>query len=133
MDKVSQSLILVVDDDKITRRILQNFLTHAGYKVELCENGKCAISVCKKTKPDLILMDYNMPELTGPDVIQKIRAIEGLENVKILMLTGVSDEENVNKAIHAGIQGYIVKPIRIFKLLPKVASILRPDIKQSFK
>lgn len=116
--------ILVVDDLAQNRRILKNIARHAGYSVDECTNGIEAIQYVYNKKPDVILMDYKMPEISGPETIRQIRKINGLENVKVLMVTARNDSASVKTAISAGIDGYIIKPVNIHDVLTKIASLL---------
>ena len=116
--------VLIVDDVSQSRRILKNIISTAGYKVHECENGLEALNFVRKSKPDIILMDYNMPKLDGPDTIIQIRNMDGTENIKILMITANSDSDSVKKAVIAGIQGYILKPIKIYDVLSKISELL---------
>lgn len=116
--------ILVVDDLAQNRRILVNIARQAGYSVDECTNGIEAIQYVYNKKPHLILMDYKMPDISGPDTIKQIRKINGFEKVKVLMITARNDSSSVQKAINAGIDGYIIKPVNIHDVLAKIASLL---------
>lgn len=117
--------ILVVDDQDQNRRILKNIISHAGYKVADCASGPEALNLLNVNKYDVVVIDYNMPEMNGPQTVKNIRKIKGSEAIKIIMVTATNDSESVKKAIKAGIQGYILKPIKIYEVLSKLSAILQ--------
>lgn len=109
--------IVIVDDEPITRLDIRDILTEAGY--EVCgeaADGFEAVEVCRREKPDLVLMDIQMPVLDGLKAAKKI-AHDKLAG-SIVFLTAYSDSENTDKAKKIGATGYLVKPIDEKSLLP---------------
>lgn len=108
--------ILVVEDSKDTRNVLRFSLTRSGYKVLTAVNGREAVSVALGERPDLILMDLNMPLMDGLAATQQIRAHEELSGVPILAVTAFDTYGMKEAAEEAGCDGYIKKPIDLNRL-----------------
>ena len=115
--------ILIVDDIKILCQGLEAILKQDK---ELCvlgsaQNGKQAVELCEKLRPDVVLMDMNMPEYDGGYAARQIKQL-GYE-VKILVLTTFDDEETVQKAISSGVDGYILKEMDEIKIIQSIKSV----------
>lgn len=111
--------IVIADDEPITRMDVREILEAAGYLVVgEASDGFDAVELCRKHKPDLILMDIKMPLLDGLKASQVIRK-EKLA-VGILLLTAYSGKEFVNQAKDIGVMGYVVKPVKEEALLPMI-------------
>ncbi len=104
-------LILVVDDDSIMQDMLSQFLEKQGFLVEVVEDGQSAIKFYKDHHPNLILMDASMPDMDGFETARAITALPDGKKPPIIMVTGLTDKESVNKAFEAGAEEYITKPI----------------------
>ncbi len=103
--------ILVVDDMATMRKIVKGLLAQLGYpNVEEAENGKEAFFKLKQGKYDLVLLDWNMPEMDGITLLQEIRKDPNLKSIPVIMVTAEAKKENVLQAIQAGANNYIVKP-----------------------
>ena len=103
--------VLVVDDFATMRRILKNVLRQIGFRnISEAENGRDALSQLKKEKFDLILCDWNMPEMSGLELLQAIRADDNLKDIPFVMVTAEAKKENIIEAVKAGVNSYIVKP-----------------------
>jgi len=109
--KSKKPLILIVDDDDITRLMLRQILEDNGYEITEAENGEQGLQKFKNKHPDLVLLDVVMPELDGFETCQAIREISNFHLTPILMLTGLDDIESINKAFEAGATDFITKPI----------------------
>jgi CheY-like chemotaxis protein len=114
--------ILVVDDDEMYLEILQSVLEAEGYRVAKAKEGAQALAIMAKTKPDLVLLDLDMPGMGGIEVINKAKGHESLKNIPIIMLTGHSQKQVVREAITAGAIDFIVKPADRATLIEKVAT-----------
>lgn len=115
--------VLVIDDDPMMLKVIKELL-HEKYDVATAINGKIARKFLENKSTDLILLDYEMPEENGPDVYEKIRAMEGMAEKPILFLTGVSDKEKIKQVLILKPQGYILKPIDSEKFMATVGSFL---------
>ncbi len=103
--------VLVVDDFATMRRILKNVLRQIGFKnISEAENGRDALSQLKKEKFDLILCDWNMPEMSGLELLQAIRGDDNLKDIPFVMVTAEAKKESIIEAVKAGVNSYIVKP-----------------------
>lgn len=116
--------ILVVDDDKTTRKILGIYLKSKGYKVEYAENGLEAMEKLGTESINLVMTDLNMPYMDGLELTRAIRASEELRHVPILMVTTEADEEEKQKALAAGANGYLVKPVSAEMVSKNIRNIL---------
>ncbi|HEY0322161.1 MAG TPA: response regulator [Pyrinomonadaceae bacterium] len=108
--------ILVVEDSKDTRNVLNFSLTKNGYKVVTAVNGEEAVEVTLRERPDLILMDLNMPLMDGLAATEEIREHEELRKVPILAVTAYDTYGMKEAALEAGCTGYIKKPIDFNRL-----------------
>lgn len=117
MDK--QKKILVVDDDQNMLQLLYSFLRDS-YRVTMVSSGKDALESLRKQKPDLMLLDYLMPEMNGKETLEIIRKDENLKDLPVFFLTGVSDSNKISECLKLDPSGYILKPIGKFSLLAKI-------------
>ena len=85
------SRILIVDDDEDILSLTERWLLKAGYEVDKALSGQEAINICKQKRPDLVLLDYAMPDLDGPSTYRSLKAEVGIENMKIVFRTGAED------------------------------------------
>ena len=122
--------ILVVDDSAFTRKIIIDVLTKEGYEVAgEAENGKEAIDLYKKTKPDLVTMDIIMAEVDNMDGIGAVREIVKMDpKARILMVTAVGLRESLNRAQQAGAKGFIIKPFNSSTIIDEVKKILEEEV-----
>ena len=114
--------ILVVEDDKITRRLIKEILSRGGYEVIEGEDGSQALELFKKEKPDLIITDYQMPVMNGLRLLSEVRGINPA--VPVIMLTGFGDIALTIKAIQIGAFDFLEKPINAPQLKNVVTSAL---------
>lgn len=119
--------VLYIDDDETNRDIVKRILSRAPYEVELSEavDGNAGVSMAADKKPELILMDFHMPGLSGPDATRQIRSNEELAGVKIIALTAdIYARANFEEA---GCDSYLTKPIRKNALLHAIGELF-PDL-----
>ena len=103
--------ILIVDDFATMRRILRNVLKQIGFtSIKEADDGKSALKELKKKKFDLVLCDWNMPEMSGIELLKAIRADDELKDIPFVMVTAESQRDNILEAVKAGANNYIVKP-----------------------
>jgi two-component system, chemotaxis family, chemotaxis protein CheY len=116
---------LVVDDFSTMRRIVKNILRDLEFKTILeAEDGMAAVSVLKGQKVDVIVSDWNMPKMTGLELLKYVRSENNLKDTPFLMITAESQKENVVEAVKARVSNYIVKPFTAATLGEKLARIL---------
>lgn len=117
--------ILVVDDEPDIIEFISYNLKKDGYEVVVAYDGIEAISVAKKEKPDLLILDIMMPRLDGIGVCEHLRAMPEFEKTLITFLTALGDEISEIKGLNVGADDYIVKPIKPKLLLSRVKALLR--------
>jgi len=116
--------ILFVEDSPTMRRIIANSLKKLGINdVAEAENGVDALEKIQKAQFDLILTDWNMPEMNGQELVEHIRKMDAYKNVPILMITTRGMEDDVMTAIKTGVNGYMVKPFTPELLKKKMIEI----------
>jgi two-component system cell cycle response regulator DivK len=116
--------ILVVEDQEDNRQILRDLLGNAGYELTEAENGEEAIAAVAKRRPDLILMDIQLPVMDGYEATRRIRTNPDLKSVPIIAVTSYALTGDEDKARAAGCNGYVSKPYSPRDLLAKVRSYL---------
>lgn len=103
-------ICLVVDDSRVIRKITRQIVERVGYEVLEAENGEEALSRCKTDMPDLILLDWDMPVMSGIDFVANLRRMEGGFRPKVVFCTSKGEAMNVHEAFEAGADEYVVKP-----------------------
>ena len=119
----SRKHILVVDDDVRMLKVLKEQL-HDVYDVATAVSGKVAMRFLENKETDLILLDYEMPDEKGPDVLARIRANENTKDVPVIFLTGTTERDKIAKALAHKPQGYMLKPIDREKLLETITKVM---------
>jgi two-component system chemotaxis response regulator CheY len=118
--------ILVVDDFSTMRRIVRGILKKLGYRnIDEAEDGQSALKMLKQASYQLIICDWNMPVMTGLDLLKAVRADEELKTIPFLMVTAEAKKENILTAIQAGVSNYIVKPFTEEVLSKKLEEIFK--------
>lgn len=117
--------VLVVDDDRENIDLLTQYLSQEGLSVQSAADGEGALHRTKAWKPHLILLDVNMPGVSGIDLIPRIRAITEHDYVSVILISGAMTLEDVNKGMNAGADDYLTKPFRSQELLSRVRMMLR--------
>lgn len=118
--------ILTVDDFSTMRRIVKNLLRQLGYSnIFEADDGTTALGVLKEREIDFIISDWNMPKMTGIELLKAVRADEKLKNIPFLMVTAEAKKEYVIEAVQAGVNNYIVKPFTAETLKEKMDKIFQ--------
>lgn len=115
--------ILVIDDDPLMLKLLKEYL-HESYDVATAVSGKIAYKFLESKTTDMVLLDYEMPGESGPEVFMNLRTRKTMVNTPIVFLTGVTDSERVKEVVSLKPQGYLLKPVDKEKLLSKVRNVL---------
>jgi two-component system, chemotaxis family, chemotaxis protein CheY len=118
--------ILVVDDFSTMRRIVRNLLVELGFSnplIQEADDGESAIAMLRSLPFDLVVTDWNMPNMTGIDLLRAIRAEESLKAMPVLMVTAENNRDQIIAAAQAGVNGYIVKPFTAVTLKEKLTKI----------
>ena len=118
--------ILVVDDMLTMRRIVKNIMKQLGFaNVEEAENGQDALTKLRAESFGFVISDWNMPVMTGIELLRAIRADDSLKAIPVLMVTAEAQKENLIEAIQAGVSNYIVKPFTAEVLQEKMSKIFK--------
>ena len=123
--------ILVVDDFSTMRRIVRNLLKELGFaNVDEAEDGTAALHKLKTQAYEFVISDWNMPNMTGIELLRAVRADPQIKHLPFLMITAEAKRENIIEAATAGANGYIVKPFTAAVLEEKLAKIFQNLAKQ---
>ena len=120
-------LILLVEDNEANIITISSYLTAKGYVIVLANNGEEAIALAQSSKPDLILMDMQMPVMDGLEATRQIRQISSLDHVPIIAITALAMENDVERCLAAGANDYLSKPIKLRQLTKMIQQFLTPD------
>lgn len=116
--------VLVVDDFSTMRRIIKNILRQLGLNnVVEADDGTTAWDVLNKDKIDFVISDWNMPQMTGIDLLRKVRGSEEFADLPFLMVTAEAQQENIIEAVQAKVSNYIVKPFTAEVMKQKIDKI----------
>jgi two-component system, chemotaxis family, chemotaxis protein CheY len=117
--------VLAVDDSATMRRIIKNQLKQTGVEdVDEAANGREALMLLDRKPYDLLITDWNMPEMCGLDLVLEVRRTEAIKALPILMITTQSSKEDIVAALKAGVNNYVVKPFDAATLQAKVAQLV---------
>ena len=117
--------ILLVDDNAENRRFLSRRLERRGFEVLVAEDGAAAVDMAKAEKPDLVLMDMNMPKVDGWEATRQIKAAPESAATPVIGLTAHAMEGDRDRAIEAGCADYHTKPVEFEKLMEQIEQLLR--------
>jgi len=115
-------LILIIEDDPQTRRLLKTNLCNRGWRVIEAENGKLGLSLVKSDSPDLVILDLGLPDIDGISVTKRLRQ---LSDLPVLVLSARSQEQNKIMALDAGADDYLTKPFSTGELHARLQALLR--------
>jgi two-component system OmpR family response regulator len=111
MPMTDRDLILVVDDEPMIVDLLRTYLTGLGYRVAAASNGAEALGHVSVTRPDAVVLDLKLPDMSGAEILGRLRAID--DSIPVLMLTANTDEVVARGLLKAGALDYICKPVRL--------------------
>ena len=116
--------VLIVDDFSTMRRIVRNILNQLGLNnVVEADDGTTAWDILNRDKIDFIVSDWNMPKMTGIELLRKVRSSEQFADVPFLMVTAEAQQENIIEAVQAKVSNYIVKPFTADTMKQKIDKI----------
>lgn len=118
--------ILIVDDEESIRELIKEVLSINGHTFDMAGNGAEALELIRAKKFDLVIMDRNMPKMTGVQAVAMLRTNPSYKDLKVLMCTSASVAKEVDEAFQAGANDYILKPINLQLLSGKVQKHLAP-------
>lgn len=121
--------IITVDDSSTMRRIIKNTLTRLGFKnIIEADNGVTGLAALAEHKVDLVITDWNMPEMDGLQFVKAIRTNDEYKHLPILMITTEAAKEDILEALRSGVNNYIVKPFTPDTLKEKITKVLGVEI-----
>lgn len=112
--------VLMADDDPAIRQLVQHHLEKHGFKVLTAVNGGAALATIKAEQPDLVILDIEMPEMNGLEVLRRIRGEASTAHLPVVLLTARDNLNDIITATRAGADAYIPKPFRLHRLLEAV-------------
>ncbi len=127
MNNQKEYKILVVDDSTTNVVLLEAILDEKGYRIETALNAKEAYAIIERESPDLILLDLLMPKISGFDFLEEIRKNEKTKNTPVIVVSALTDEENVERILKMGAIDFVKKPIDLQYLVDKVESVLQKE------
>jgi DNA-binding response OmpR family regulator len=113
LGRTGQKRVLIVDDVEDNRILLDRGLKSCGYATETCDSGRAALSIISQKVPDIVLLDWMMPDLSGMETLVAIRELYDSARLPVIMCTAMDEEMSVVAAINAGATDYMVKPISL--------------------
>lgn len=119
--------ILVAEDERDIRELINFTLVFAGHQVTQAANGAEALELAPKVKPDLIMMDVRMPKMTGYEACRQMKLIPEIKDVPVIFLSAKGQDEEVQTGIEAGAVAYILKPFAPEDLTRQIADILKQN------
>ncbi len=117
--------LLIVEDDSAIRTMLARFLLGKNFNVKEAENGEQASTILGNINPDIILLDWMLPDLSGPQIIKKIRKNPVQRDIPIIMLTARSEETDKIEGLDAGADDYMTKPVSLQELYARIRALIR--------
>jgi two-component system alkaline phosphatase synthesis response regulator PhoP len=117
--------ILIADDDPLGAELLEAYLAETDYELRTACDGEQALQVVASWRPDLILLDVMMPRISGFEVCKRLRSDPATHAISILMITALDQPSDMDRAVEAGTDDFISKPINKTELLLRVRSLLR--------
>ncbi|MGB5778431.1 MAG: response regulator [Allopontixanthobacter sediminis] len=119
--------IILADDDEIVAELVSEVLIDAGHAVGWLKDGKSALDVIRQRPPDLIILDCNMPEMSGMEVLRELRKSIDLYDIPVLMLTGRQSESDERIVRYEGANDYLRKPFDPVDLIGKAETLMRGE------
>ena len=117
--------ILIADDNQPNRELLEAYLAEVDCDVEHAADGHDTLAKVKSFQPDLILLDVMMPKLSGFEVCQKLKADAATRKIMVLMVTALNEAGDIERAVKAGTDDFLSKPVNKVELLKRVENMLR--------
>ncbi|HTI51286.1 MAG TPA: response regulator [Planctomycetaceae bacterium] len=121
----SPSRLLVADDNHQNCELLDAYLSEAGYQVDMVYDGQQTLDYVARAQPDLILLDIMMPKVSGYEVCERLKSDPETQKIPILMVTALAEMGDIEKAVNAGADDFLTKPVNKLELTTRVKSLLQ--------
>jgi two-component system, cell cycle response regulator DivK len=122
--------VLIVEDDKLSRKLAEDLLQQQGYQTLSAKNGEEGVSLAKEHVPDLIIMDIKLPEISGPEALTIIKANKKLKHIPVIAATPFAMKGDEEKFLGQGFDAYIAKPYQFREFLNLIDKILKTEQKK---
>lgn len=119
------SKILIADDNQQNRELLEAYLSEEGYEMTMVVDGQETLDQVAENQPDIILLDIMMPKLSGYEVCEMLKQDETTKDIPILMVTALGERGDIERAVKAGCDDFLTKPVNNLELKTRVRSLLR--------
>lgn len=120
-----KSRILIADDNEPNRELLEAYLSGIDCEIAAASDGQDTLAKVKSFQPDLILLDVMMPKLSGFEVCQKLKADPALRKIMVLMVTALNEAGDIERAVKAGTDDFLSKPVNRIELTKRVENMLK--------
>jgi CheY-like chemotaxis protein len=117
--------VLVVEDNALNLKLVRDVLGHAGYRVLEAGEAERGIALARDERPDLILMDIQLPGIDGVEALRRLRADDATTSIPVIALTALAMKEDRERFMAAGFDGYLEKPLSVPSLAGQVAELIR--------
>ncbi len=117
--------ILIADDNQQNRELVEAYLSDEDYIVEMAEDGCITLEKVKQFQPDLVLLDIMMPKMSGFEVCQQLKNNPATQDIPVLMVTALRENTDIEKAVDAGADDFLSKPVNRLELKTRVRSLLK--------
>ncbi|MBW3541399.1 MAG: response regulator [Planctomycetes bacterium] len=124
-EKKGPSKVLIADDNQRNCELLEAYLSDEDYEIAMARDGRETLDKVASWKPDIILLDIMMPKLSGYEVCQQLKAADATRAIPILMVTALNEQGDIEKAVAAGCDDFLSKPVNQLELKTRVRSLLR--------
>ncbi len=122
--------ILIVEDNELNMKLFNDLLQAHGYNTLQAKDGRVVVELTRKNRPDLILMDIQLPEISGLEITKMLKADDDLRSIPVIAVTAFAMKGDEQKIRNGGCDGYIAKPISVASFLQTVSRFLEPQAAQ---
>jgi|SRR5579872_1755576 len=124
-ERKTPSKILIADDNRQNCELLDAYLSDDRYQIEMVFDGQQTLDAVAKSQPDLILLDIMMPKVSGYEICQRLKSDPATRNIPIVMITALAETGDIEKALSAGAEDFLTKPVNKLELTTRVKTLLQ--------